>query len=444
MNAPQSPPPCPTPRWAVPRARASAEAGPLWKLGCAAVPRARAGAHRIALLLVLLAWRAAASPAFARTVTVHILGARPPHALALSSEAGGRVRVGMRVDVWRAGVPLRLCACAPRSIVVRFGDAPPEQATAVTVVAPVMTCGGRRYTGAITARCPDGATLFLVNRTPLEDYVGGVVTSEALPGTPLQALRAQAVAARSFAVASAHLLTAQRGRPRGPHAEEGFDFCDLTHCQSFRGLGRGAALQAARDTRGLVLWSEGRVVAAWYHSTCGGRTAAPREAGADPALRSVPDVAPSGRAWCADSPHFRWHVDLGVARVRDALNRDPSTRVGRHLRTLRVTRRYPDGRVARIELRGSRVRQVSGQAFWMVLGRELGWGNVESAWFYVHRCGRVFEFDGRGLGHGCGMCQYGAAAMARAGYHWRAILAHYYPGTTVRPLPPPSPEGART
>ena len=382
------------------------------------------------LLLCTLLLRGTPAHADEPVVQVRLRTLHPPATVRLWSGSGGRLRIGAEDALWRTGTAVRVTAVAG-GVEVTVGDALPRRVDALTARALHLRLDDVRLGGAVTLRSPDGRTLYVVAAIPLEDYVAGVTAAEALPGTPPEALRAQAVAARSYAVALAR-LDRRRAQPMGPHADEGFDLCDLTHCQVFRGLGRAEAAEAARSTRGQCLWRDGRVVAAWYHSTCGGHTVDGRDIGADPALRGGVDAPTGGRAWCAASPHFRWSADISRDEMRHALESDSRiVPVGR-LRGVRVVSREEDGRAREVEIASDTVRVCSGQELWQMLGAALGWGRVESAWFTIKPTPRGFHFDGRGCGHGAGLCQYGSIGMARAGHTCAQILAHYYKGTKVR------------
>lgn len=356
-------------------------------------------------------------------VLVRLLSREAPDHVALSTYSGGHLRVGTETLVWPAGARVVLRACG-RGVEVAPDGTSSRFAQTVTLQADDVRLSGRRLAGALTVRSPDGRSLFVVAAVTLEDYVGGVVSAEALADAPREALRAQAVAARAYAVALAHPGRALN-RPCGPHGDEGYDFCDLTHCQVFRGLGSEMAVEAARSTRGLRLRRNGRDVAAWYHSTCGGRTVSGAEVGGDPALQSVSDIGPDGRAWCAASPHFRWRVDLSASDIGRAVELSPPSMV-------RVLSRTAADRAREVEIVAHERRVMGGIAFWQALGRALGWGLVESPWFRIRTGAGGFHFEGRGLGHGAGLCQFGSMAMARAGRGFRQIIAHYYPGTRLQ------------
>ncbi|MNY18352.1 Amidase enhancer precursor [compost metagenome] len=95
--------------------------------------------------------------------------------------------------------------------------------------------------------------------------------------------------------------------------------------------------------------------------------------------------------------------------------------------------RSPGGWVAGVEVDGT---PLSGYRFWQAIGRHLGWGLLKSLNFEVRREGTAFAFVGKGLGHGVGLCQWGARGRALAGWDWRRILMAYYPGTRVQEVRP--------
>jgi stage II sporulation protein D len=117
--------------------------------------------------------------------------------------------------------------------------------------------------------------------------------------------------------------------------------------------------------------------------------------------------------------------------VLAALNKDARTRAGSRLDGLEVLERDRAGRVERIAVHGAEERIVRGEALREVLGQTLGARTIRSTWFDVRRNGGTFVFEGRGFGHGVGLCQAGALARVRSGDKLTAILQRYYPGTRL-------------
>lgn len=263
----------------------------------------------------------------------------------------------------------------------------------------------RRYPGRLVARA-EGSRLVLVNDVPLEAYVAGVVGAELAGDWPVEALKAQAVLARTLAV---------RG---GDHPGRGL--CDLTHCQAYAGLASSACSGAAAATRGQILMAGGVPAQPLYHSTCGGTRASNQVAFGGLAvsyLQEGPDP------YCAASPHAAtWSVRVQAREVARALSRERVT-------AIEVSDRSPGGWVGAVTVDGER---MSGYRFWQALGRGIGWAALKSLNFGVRQAGEVFVFTGHGLGHGVGLCQWGAKGRAERHWDFRRILGAYYPGAVVR------------
>jgi stage II sporulation protein D len=253
-----------------------------------------------------------------------------------------------------------------------------------------------------------------VETVPLEAYVAAVLPAEIGGSAPAAALEAQAVAARSYAVAR-----------RGRHADQGADLCDGVHCQVFAGLSRAtdATRRAAGATRGLVLVQGGRVIAAPFHAVCGGRTARPATVWDD---EETPDLAPVEDDACLSSPGARWTFFLPRARLPEL-----TARLGfPEARFLEVWAHGDDARVSALRLAAPGGRSVIVRAFDVrARASEIwGWSSLRSTDFEIEERPAGYLFSGRGTGHGAGLCQAGAIARARRGESREAILAHYYPG----------------
>lgn len=275
----------------------------------------------------------------------------------------------------------------------------------------------RTYVGSISIRARAGE-LQLVVGIPLEAYVAQVLAAETVPGTPPAALQANAVAIRSYAVAS--VASAGRRHDIG-------DLCDLSHCQVLRGRHGGPhgreARAAARATEGQVLVSSDspggqRVHDAPFHASCGGHTASPTEIFGGPGdgrAHAVPDGACSATRWEWATP--RALVEEAAARW---FGRGVSlTGLRRSIGTGGFVSRVEDPRTGRF---------VSGDTFVREIDRRLGWGKIRSARFDWEIGPSSVRFVGSGVGHGVGLCQQGAARMAQAGANHQAILAHFFAG----------------
>ena len=259
-----------------------------------------------------------------------------------------------------------------------------------------------------------------VETVPLEEYVAAVLPSEIGGNAPPAALEAQAVAARSYAVAR-----------KGRHADQGADLCDGVHCQVFEGLARATAStrRAADATRGLVLVQKGRVIAAPFHAVCGGRTARPATVWDD---EETPDLDPVEDDACLSSPGARWSFFLPRTQL-PAL----AARLGfPEARFLEVWGHGDDGRVSALRLAARGGKSLVVRAFDLrARASEIwGWSALRSTDFEVEEQPHGYVFTGRGTGHGAGLCQAGAIVRARRGESREAILEHYYRGAVTEPL----------
>ncbi|MCE1247407.1 MAG: SpoIID/LytB domain-containing protein [Firmicutes bacterium] len=272
-----------------------------------------------------------------------------------------------------------------------------------------------------------GEQLLLINKVKFEDYIAGVVSGE-IPGGSGEVLAAQAVVSRSFSLANL-----------GRHKNEGFDFCDSTHCQYFRGYaGNEPAYAAAVKTSREVLFAEGRVVESFYHSNCGGFTSNEEDVLGQfsPGITSVMDRIPHHSSdLCKNSVHYRWKTTIPESRIAGILNKEKITMTTGALKNLRITGKDRGGRIIKIRIEGTEgYREMSGYDFWQMLGSHLGWGEVESASFIVIKKNNSYVFEGKGLGHGMGMCQTGAIELGRLRWNYRKILKHYFPKADIRRL----------
>lgn len=302
-----------------------------------------------------------------------------------------------------------------------------------------LRLNGREYRGVLEVRRSDSG-LTVINRIPLEAYVAGVVGAEMgrrAPGEE-EALKAQAVASRTYAI-----------RNRGRWKAHGFDLVGTTSDQIYTGEANEntMATAAVAATRGQILTWNHEPIDAFYFSTCGGRTedgVAVFAGAARPYLRSVDDLDPSGTPWCATSPRFHWSAGWSATELAATLRHSLAAEhlpVGRanDLTDLRVVDRTRTGRVATLVLVGRNGRTlVAGQAIRRVLS-PLDGGPLRSTDFTIRisrHGGRIerVDIDGRGNGHGVGMCQWGAIGRARAGQDYRTILTSYFAGTEIERL----------
>lgn len=255
----------------------------------------------------------------------------------------------------------------------------------------------------------------LVNELSLEAYLYGLINKEVLPRWPLEAKKAQAVAARTYAVHR------KIERPR-EQCDMGADVLD----QVYGGYkAEDPEARAAVDaTRGEVITYRNRVARAYFHSACGGATTSPQNVWGD---HDEQDYLRGVRCpYCHDSPNASWTYTLSREALAQALGVAPKER--RHF-TLDILARDESGRVTQARvLAGDKPLLLRGED----LRKRLGYGNLKNTRFTFRMQGDAVTFSGSGSGHGVGLCQWGAAGMAKSGVEYRRIIQFYYPGTEIK------------
>lgn len=290
--------------------------------------------------------------------------------------------------------------------------------------------------------------LVLSHFLPMEDYVSGVIQNEIGSGAPLEAMKTQAVAARTHAIS---LLLYNR------HLNDGYDLCNGTHCQVYKGryLQNASIRQAVAETRDEVLLGDGRVADATYHSSCGGKTDSSANIWKGQPLTHLMGVTCCPEADSLDlsqeSDARKW-IDIKIdnrnmsswersATVweRSISRKSVAKNAGMaSLKRIIITKRGVSGRIVKMTLVGDKNIELDSE----YKIRQI-FGNLPSSLFYIQ--GR-HEFSsgvtrqtiretliikGKGSGHGVGMCQVGALRMAREGETYNDILLHYYPGVQI-------------
>ena len=324
---------------------------------------------------------------------------------------------------------VRVEAPAGQSILVH-GEYPPVQSSCADPEQPVLHA---RYRGAVeVARAPDGS-LFVVGELPFEEYLKGI--AEVPRSWPLEALKAQVVAARSYAAAQLS-RTSSEGRTLG------YDLCATDACQVYLGTGVESGAWGSRwvrgveETAGQVLLHEGEPAETFYFSTSNGRTFTNQEIwGSDP-LPYLPSVREEDDS---ESPLSRWKVKVPLGDLAKFLRRSGHWS-GEPLRGVRVDgealvlrgRAKARERFPLEEIRGA----LNAAAPCLAPDRYPPTGSggsrlpqtVPSKWFDARVQGRALVLEGRGWGHGIGLVQWGAKGKADRGLGYDDILAAYYGG----------------
>ncbi|MBL8022744.1 MAG: SpoIID/LytB domain-containing protein [Elusimicrobia bacterium] len=296
----------------------------------------------------------------------------------------------------------------------------------------------REVRGTVEIR-PGAAGFHVINCLPMESYLYGVVPAEMPARFPLEALKAQAVLARSYAFFQRDV--------RKPHRSHGYDICDEQHCQVYGGvpLEQARTTAAVDATQGDSLIYKGHPVHGVYSSNCGGHSQTGSEIGwgSVPYWTGTPDrrekddtAANQNNFYCGPSIYTE-----GVKSewVRFSLAEDVAERAQRlkdigDLKTVKVTARGPSGRVTELTIEGTKNLLVLKKE--SDIRRLLGMASLRSTLFTLEplfKSDRVFSFliHGQGWGHGVGFCQSGGAGRALAGQSFTEILTHYFPEAQI-------------
>ena len=325
---------------------------------------------------------------------------RPASTLTFDALSGALTADGANLNA--GGAPIGVSSTAPLTVTATVSSVP---------IAP------RHYNGSISLQ-RIGSSLLVVNAVDVDSYVTSTLVSEISPGWPPESMKAQAIVARTYA-----LRAAQHS------ATKPYDVTDDTSNQVYRGIDgiTPSFSTAAGATTGMTLMAGGAPAEVFYHAVCGGHTAASIQITGRPGpsyLGGIADVDDSGRPYCTPAPFFAW---------QNTVTAESMSRVVGDLSDIIVTDRWIDGRAktVRIARPGAPAYDIDGQHFYMQCSSVLGYKVVPSAMFDVLPGIEGYTFTGHGLGHGVGMCQWGAKGRANAGQLTAQILAAYFPGTTL-------------
>jgi stage II sporulation protein D len=280
----------------------------------------------------------------------------------------------------------------------------------------------------VSAHAPTSRNaLQIVLLTEREAAVASVVAAEMSGINSSESLKALAVVVRSFMISHA-----------ARHAKAGFDFCDTTHCQLYRGEEDLYAQSASKlvekaviATRGAVLNFNHRVLEGHYTAVCGGLTAIPEMVwgGATSSRYPYREVVCQ---WCADSRYRKWERKTSASSVLAALAASTGFKLSQAAEI--KIEKYNASEVVQaviIKDRGRRVA-LSADRFRRAIGQRIGWNRVLSPTFTLEHHADSFIFRGRGFGSQVGLCVAGAAAQAAAGRSYQEILSFYYPQTEIK------------
>ncbi len=267
--------------------------------------------------------------------------------------------------------------------------------------------GDRWYRGRVLL-IPQGKGVTAVNYVDIEDYLYSVVGAEAVPSWPPEALKAQAVAARTYALYK-----------RNTSSNSIYDLDTTTKTQVYKGLGSEYTTthQAVKDTLGQVMTYNGKVILAVFHSSSGGHTENVEDIWTSPLpyLRGVVD-------YDHYSPVFNWSKTLSATQIGRAIGG-----VG-NLKAMIPQKTTPQGRIVTMKVVGDRsTKSIKGSE----LRKSL---DLRSTLFRVSVDNGSLQVSGRGFGHGLGLSQWGSHYLAENGVNYQQILGHYYQNAKLATL----------
>ena len=277
-----------------------------------------------------------------------------------------------------------------------------------------VSINGRVFRGDIKLVRTEWGHLRVINQIGLEDYVKGILYHEVSHYWPDEALKAQAIVCRTYAI-----YRIQERKTKD------FDVTSDIYSQVYGGKTseRFRTSKAVDDTRGRVLMYRNKAFPAFFHATCGGHTE-------DAALVWDVDLPPLKGVvcpYCKDSPHFNWHEVMPLADLKQKLAENKYS-VGQ-ITDIKANGRDPSGRVIDVVLIGDKkILTIPVKDFRTSIGPNI----IRSTNFTVTIADTDAVFEGIGWGHGVGLCQWGAYFMAKEGKTCSEILTFYYPGTDVK------------
>ncbi len=272
----------------------------------------------------------------------------------------------------------------------------------------------RRFRGDIDIMRKENGKLMVINYVELDDYLYGVLYHEVSHRWPMEVLKAQAIAARTFALYQARQSKFQP-----------YDLRSDIYSQVYGGRTseKWATTRAVNLTKDKVLSFDGDIIPAYYHATCAGYTE-------DASNLWNIDLAPLKGVecnFCKNSKHYKWAKDIPLWELENKL-KDKGYKIGK-ISSTTVMSKNRSGRVDKLQIKDDAEISVilTGKDFRQIIGPN----EIRSTKFDASIKWEHLTLDGFGWGHGVGMCQWGAYGMARRGKKCEEILKYYYPGTEI-------------
>ena len=298
-----------------------------------------------------------------------------------------------------------------------LGHSLAAQAFSLTSLRGPLVINGRQYRDQLKIFPGQNGGLWVINELPLEEYLVGVVHCEISSQWPWEAVKAQAVVARTYATF--------QGTIRGA---ELYDLDSGVGDQVYEGIGKEdlQSRKAVEETKGELVLYHGRPIFAVYHSCCGGETESPEYLWPG----DFPYLKGTACNFCGGSPHFLWSYPIDSEKLRTTLKR--ARFLGSEVLGVEIAECSRSRRVLQVTVTSERAQmEISGKDF----RRLLGYDFLRSTKFVVQKKDGGYLFSGIGWGHGVGLCQWGAKGMADNGMDYQSILKYYYQDVEVRNIP---------
>lgn len=272
-----------------------------------------------------------------------------------------------------------------------------------------------RFRGSVDIWKNSGGLLYAINALNLEEYLYGVLPHEVAPWWPMEALKAQAIAARTYALYQVQVSKKFE-----------FDLKSSTSSQVYGGstTERYRTKRAVDLTAGKVLTYQGKLFPAYFHATCAGLTAGAAE------LWKI-DIPPlQGKvrcSFCRISPHISWETRVPLADIEEKMKQNG--RYAGQIIDLKIISQTPSGRAGSLRITGTNGEMVIAAKDFRIW---VGGDRIRSTRFTMRVIDDSAEFQGKGWGHGVGLCQWGALGQALLGHSAEKILQFYYPGSEIK------------
>lgn len=271
------------------------------------------------------------------------------------------------------------------------------------------------FSGSFEIR-PNKGKLLPINIVSIEDYVEGVLPYEMSSTYPIEALKAQAVSARNYAISSLN-----------KHRNEKFDVCDGIHCQVYKGTVEGSESirKAVKETKGEILTHNNKVVRAFFYASNGGHT------------ESSKNVWNSDYSYLVSKPdefdNYKWNKKYTSSEIESILKRKGYISRYDTFKKIGAVSTNNSGRNSKIQIvylnsnGEEKIKNLVGEQPRIVF-------SLKSSMFDVNYSNSEYSFAGKGFGHGVGMSQYGARNRAEKGHNYKDILSFYYPNTKIQDI----------